>query len=119
MEYFRCNITRAITALIVMVVSVQGGMFEYILSTQTTHTMNLEQIAHHSSTIYADTENESNDEGYLRRVTKHPIRTTTLHFTDFKSPYSIKWQVANIVAPTPRPTKISKCLSELFCTLLI
>lgn len=38
-----------------MLVSVQSGMIEYILSTQTVSIMNLEEILYHSTTEYSDT----------------------------------------------------------------
>lgn len=119
MEYFRCNIIRTITTVLIMVVSVQSGMFEYILSTQTTPIMNLEEVLHHSTTEYADTENESNDECYLRRVKKHSIRITALHFANFNSSHSVKRQAAHIIISVTSPSKTSRHLSELFCTLLI
>ena len=118
MEYFRCNIIRTITAALIMVVSVQSGMFEYILSSQTVSIMNLEEVVHHSTTEYADTENESNNECCLRRVKKHPCRTP--HSPLFANlSHSVKRLTEHIVTPITCPIKTSRPLSTLFCTFLI
>lgn len=117
MEYFRCNIIRTITTVLIMVVSVQSGMFEYILSTQTTPIMNLEEVLHHSTTEYADAENESNDECYLRRVKKHSNRTSHSHFASLY--HSIRRLTEHIVTPNTCSIKTSRPLSTLFCTFLI
>lgn len=117
MEYFRCNIIRAITALLIMVVSVQGGMFEYILDTQTTSAMNMEEALHYGTTECEDTENESNDECCLRRVKKHSISTTLPHFAHLYHP--VKRSTEHIVTPITCSVKTSRPLSTLFCTFLI
>ena len=119
MEYFRCNIIRIITAILIMVVSIQGGMFEYILSIQTNPAMSLEEPLHYGASEYANMENESNDECYPSRVKKHSIRITALHFANFNSSHSIKRQATHIIIPATSTSKISRHLSELFCTLLI
>lgn len=101
-----------------MVVSVQCGMFEYILSTQTVSNMNLEEDLHHNTTEYADTENESNDECCLRRVKKHSSRTSyPPHFANLS--YSVRGLTEHIVTPITCPIKTSRPLSTLFCTFLI
>jgi len=117
MEYFRCNIIRTISAVLIIVVSVQSGMFEYILSTQATPIMNLEEVLHHSMTEYADTENESNDECCLRRVKKHSSRTSHSHFAILS--HSVRRLAEHIVTPITCSIKISRHLSTLFCTFLI
>lgn len=102
-----------------MVVSVQSGMFEYILSSQTASIMNLEEVLHHSMTEYADTENESNDEGCLRRVKNHSVRVVTTPFTSFNFSHYIKRQTNHIATHITPPAKTSRPLSTLFCTFLI
>ena len=100
-----------------MVVSVQSGMFEYVLSTQTTPIMNMEEVLHHSTIEYADTENESNDECCLRRVKKHSIRTFHSHFANLS--HSVMRLAEHIVMPVTCSIKTSRQLSTLFCTYLI
>ena len=100
-----------------MVVSAQSGMFEYILSTQTASAMNLEEVLHHSTTENADTENESNDECYLRRVNKHSNGTSHSHFESLY--HSIRRLTEHIVTPITCSIKTSRPLSKLFCTFLI
>ena len=117
MEYFRCNIIRTITAVLIMVVSVQSGMFEYILNTQTVSIMNWEEVLYHNTTEYTDTENESNDECYLRRVKKHSNGTSHSHFASLY--HSIRRLTEHIVTPITCPIKTSRPLSTLFCTFLI
>ena len=117
MEYFRCNIIRTITAVLIMVVSVQSGMFEYILSSQTASIMNKEEVLHHSTTEYADTENESNDECCPRRVKKHLSRTSHPQFANLF--HSVKRLTEHIVIPITCPIKTSRPLYTLFCTLII
>lgn len=80
-----------------MLVSVQSGMFEYILSTQTVSIMNLEEILYHSTTEYSDTENESNDEYCLRKVKMHSSRTTHSHFANLF--HFVRWLTKHIVTP--------------------
>lgn len=100
-----------------MVVSVQSGMFEYILNTQTTPIMNWEEVLHHSTTEYVDTENESNDECCLRRVKNHPCRTPHSHFASLY--HSNRRLTEHIVTPITCSIKTSRPLSTLFCTFLI
>ena len=117
MEYFRCNIIRTITAVLIMVVSVQSGMFEYILSSQTASIMNKEEVLHHSTTEYADTENESNNECCLRRVKKNSSRTSHSHFANLS--HSVRRLTEHVVTPITYSIKTSRPLSTLFCTFLI
>ena len=117
MEYFRCNIIRAITAAVIMVVSVQSGVFEYSLSTQTASVMNLEEVLHHTTTEYSDTENESNDEGCLRRIKKYSSRTTHSHCANLF--HFVRRLTEHTVTPITCSIKPSRPLSKLFCTLLI
>ena len=119
MEYFRRNIIEAITAVLIMVVSIQGGMFGYMLDTQTTPTVNLEDVMGHNTTQYTDTENESNDEGCLRRVKNHSVRVVTTPFTSFNFSHYIKRQTNHIATHITPPAKTSRPLSTLFCTFLI
>lgn len=99
-----------------MVVSVQVGMFEY-LSTQTTPAMSLEEVLHHSTTEYEDTEIEFNNEGCLRRVKKHSSRTTHPHFANLF--HSVKRPTGHVVTPIARSSKTSRHLSTMFCTFRI
>ena len=119
MEYFRRNIVGVITAAIIMVVSIQGGVFGYLLDTQTTPIMNVEDVKHHSTTEYTDTENESNDEGCPRRAKNHSTRVIISHFTNFNLPNYIKRHTNQIATHIIHPAKTSRSLSTLFCTLLI
>ena len=101
-----------------MVVSVQSGMFEYILNTQTVSIMNWEEDLHHSTIEYADTENEFNDGCYLRRVKKHSSRTShSPYFANLS--YSVRRLTEHIVTPIICPIKTSRPLFTLFCTFLI
>lgn len=102
-----------------MVVSVQGGIFECILDTQTSSTMNLEEVLHICATEYADTENETNDECCLRRVKKHLSRITYSHFERLNLSHSIKKQTEHIATYSTYFSKTSRHLSTLFCTFLI
>lgn len=117
MDYFRCDIIRTITTLMIAVVSVQGGMFEDILSALTTPTVGLEEVMHHRSTEYADTQNESNDECYPRRVKRYFDRTIHTHATNLF--LSVKRPIERTITPVKSSYKASRHLSTLFCTLLI
>ena len=117
MEYFRCSIVGIIAAVLIMVVSVQDGMFEYVSSAQTLPTMNFEEETNLNATEYSDTENESNDEGCLRRVKKHSSRIPRLHFAHFT--HYVQRVSEQIILPVPRLSTMSRPLSTLFCTLLI
>ena len=101
-----------------MVVATQGGMFGYMLETQTTPTVNLEDVMGHNTTQYADTENESNDEGCPRRVKNHSVRVVTTPFTSFNFSHYIKRQTNHIATHITPPAKTSRPLSTLFCTFL-
>lgn len=114
-----CNIIRIITAVLIMVVSVHGGMVEYILDTQTSSPINLEENLYLSTTECANTENETNDECHLRRVKKHLSRTTHLHIAYLYLPFSIKRQAKYITTHIAFPYLTSRHLSALFCTFLI
>lgn len=118
MESFRRNIIGVATALVIMVVSIPSGMFEYILSAQTAPTMNLEEVLHHSTTVYSDTENETNDECCPRRVKKYSSKTThSPHFANLS--YSVRRLTEHIVTPITSSIKTSRPLSTLFCTFRI
>lgn len=119
MEYFRCNIIKIITTALIMVVSVHSGMFEYILDTQTSPTMNLEEVLHLNTTECEDTENESNDECCLRRAKKHLSRITTSHFANINFSHFIKRQTEHTATHIPYFSKTSRHLSALFCTFII
>lgn len=119
MKYFRSNIIRIITAVLIMVVSVKVGMVEYILDTQTSSSINLEENLYFSTTECVNEENASNDECHLRRVKKNLNRTTHLNFANLYLPFSIKSQTKHITTHIAFPHRTSRHLSALFCTLLI
>ena len=94
-----------------MVVSIQGGMFGYMLESQTTPTVNLEDVMGHNTTQYAD-------EGCPRRVKNHSVRVVTTPFTSFNFSHYIKRQTNHIATHITPPAKTSRPLSTLFCTFL-
>lgn len=119
MEHFRCNIIRILTAIVMMVVFVHGGMFECILNAQTSSITNIEDVLHNSKVACEDTENDSNDDCCFRRARKFFNSTTPLHFVISNLLFSAKGRTSVTYLAHIAHFAKTRHFSTLYCTFRI
>ena len=119
MEYFRCNIIRLITAVIMLVVSVLGGISAHAVDAQTSRVTNVETAESICNYECADTESEYQTDCCMRRENRYLNKIKPSYFAKFNLSHSTISTTNHVDIRTMCYTRTPKQLSTLFCTLRI